>query len=85
MSHQGQQGSLVSDGGFQMSGPPPGNEASVTTHSIQDDNPPPMEEFQEDFEVPREKSNQSDPERRAREFRARHIQMMALGIKPAPN
>lgn len=34
-----------------------------------------------EFEIPVSRSNQLNPERRAREFRARHIQMMALGKK----
>jgi amino acid permease len=34
-----------------------------------------------EFEIPVSTSNQLEPERRAREFRARHIQMMALGKK----
>ena len=31
------------------------------------------------FEIPVSRSNQLDPERKSKEFRARHIQMMALG------
>lgn len=31
------------------------------------------------FEIPVSRSNYLDPERRSKEFRARHIQMMALG------
>lgn len=45
-----------------------------------DEIPPPVDETDEPrFEIPVSRSNHSDPERRAREFRARHIQMMALG------
>lgn len=75
---QQQQPSLLSaEGGFQMSVPPISAE-SFTTHSG-DYAEAPVEEFEEDHEVPTEKSNQTDPKRRAGEFRARHIQMMALG------
>ena len=76
MSHQ--QGSTVSDGGFQMSNPPV--EESLTTQSVPEHaNEAEVMDEDDDYEVPHEKSNQTDPERRAREFRARHIQMMALG------
>ena len=78
-SHDRQPASMTSEPGFQMSVPRTRNEESVTTHSAQPDFPAPVEEEFDDFAVPREKSNSTDPGRRAREFRARHIQMMALG------
>ena len=40
---------------------------------------PSIEDPGEAFQIPTEKSNAQDPERRLKEFRARHIQMMALG------
>jgi amino acid permease len=40
---------------------------------------PSVEDPEETFQIPTEKSNAQDPERRLKEFRARHIQMMALG------
>jgi hypothetical protein len=43
---------------------------------------PSVEDSEETFQIPTEKSNRQDPERRLKEFRARHIQMMALGTFP---
>jgi amino acid permease len=40
---------------------------------------PSVEDPEEAFQIPTEESNRQDPERRLKEFRARHIQMMALG------
>lgn len=37
------------------------------------------EDLRQDFRPPTSRSNLHDPERRSKEFRARHIQMMALG------
>jgi amino acid permease len=83
MEQQHQQNSLLSaEGALQLS-VPTRNDESVTTHSVETAQPP-EEGFDEDLDIPREKSNQDDPVRRAREFRARHIQMMALGISPMP-
>jgi hypothetical protein len=54
------------------------NKPEGSIHS--DEIPVPVDGTEEpQYEIPVSRSNQLDPERRAKEFRARHIQMMALG------
>ena len=48
--------------------------------TIDDEIPASIDDEEPQYEIPVSRSNQSDPERKAKEFRARHIQMMALGI-----
>jgi hypothetical protein len=49
--------------------------------TIDDGIPASIDDEEPQYEIPVSRSNQLDPERKAREFRARHIQMMALGIE----
>jgi amino acid permease len=60
-------------------------DARVRNGSISPDNRT-LESFEEGNETPfhlrKEQPNSQDPERRAKEFKGRHIQMMALGITP---
>lgn len=48
--------------------------------TIDDEIPVSVDDEEPQYEIPVSRSNHLDPERRAKEFRARHIQMMALGI-----
>jgi amino acid permease len=78
---QGHASPETSEAEFQLSVPSGQQDRveSATTHSAQ---PVVEEDVPEPFEIRVEKSNADDHIRRAREFRARHIQMMALGNFP---